>query len=176
MAVLQHTGDHVEVPGHQHRLDAAPHQRVDGGLCVVGHLIFEGENALQRPVDHTVHGPLHLHAIFQLHIHHGHKAGGADQHLVAANVSGQSAGLIALQVVHPAVEAALSAQLRIEEVVQSAARRAEHGRGTAGEFFQRNTVKVLDGLHNDAALGEQILIFYQDVCLAGHGFHTVPAS
>ena len=105
-ALLEHGGDQVEIPGGQHRADFFPHQFLNGGEDCVGQGVAQGEDARQLPIDGAEHGVFHVQPHGEGDLHQVHKGRRAHQHLVAPDVGGQAAPLVAVEVVGVAHQAA----------------------------------------------------------------------
>ena len=173
---VEHGRGDVEISGHQYRL----HARSDEGLeCPTNPprlLVFQGEDGLQLAVDGAEDGLFHVLTLLEGDVHDGHEPGGADHDLFPTDGCHQAAGLVVVHGVHPAEEAALDMYQVAEQLGQPAARRLDHGGGTAGDPFQGSAVEGLDALGLDAAHREQVVILEQDVGVPFHGQHPVPTG
>ena len=157
-ALVQHGGDEVKVPGGQHRGHPLPHEGVQRGEHHIRQGIIQRKDAGQFPVHGAEHRVFHMHALGQGNFHQIHKGGRAHQHLVAPDIGGQSAALVAAQVVRLAEDAALGPHEIVKQLGQTAARVPDQGGGVAHHPLNGVVSKDLDAVELYIARGKQVAV------------------
>ena len=109
---------------------------MNGGADRSWQAVIEGEAALQPAIDDAEHSAAQLIAGVNGDAVDLEIAGGANHHRVAPDDAGKAPLLAPVQVVHPAVEAALDADLIVKNLGKSGIRLPNHGGGAAGQLFQ----------------------------------------
>ena len=174
--LAHHGGSDVEIPRGQHRHQLGVQQRADGGADGSGFGIIQGENAPQRTVNGAEDRVVDLQILGQRHVHDLHEGGGAHHDLFAPHGAGQTAGLIALEVLHLAVEAALGAQQTVKQVGETGAGGADQAGGAAGQLLQRDIAVHLNAVELDGAGGEEVGVADEHAAGAGGSLDTGPSG